>query len=159
VNNNDGRVRSTRIQELAEFWDGEVVATDTSRSQRALLAAGVRADFALVGLVSTFGTEVLIRAPKRAIQCPHPAAVRVFDGHHVLQQSEGGPSCPENVWPICPNCHRNAHDLYRAWDRAGGVPDLAELRGTPLNQRFIVKLATRRWEAKTGVILPCSALA
>lgn len=83
--------------------------------------------------------------------------MRVFDGHHVFQQSEGGPDCPENVWPICPNCHRNAHDLYRVWDRAGGVPLLGNLVGTPLNGVFVKKLAARRWRALKKEAEPCAA--
>jgi hypothetical protein len=144
---------ANRMADLAEAWGGHVIGPG---STRAAVALAVRSDAVMARLVDQYGAEVLLVVSRGAVRCPHRAAVRVFDGHHVLQKSEGGPDCIENVWLICPNCHRNSHDLYRVWDHNGGLPADDFLVGTPLNQRFVKGVARRRWDVKKGLMLPCA---
>lgn len=103
---------------------------------------------------AVFGeTEHLIgQAPHLGIRNPsrtdchggHCDQVRTFDGHHVVEQSEGGVTSPENLAIICPNTHRNAHDLYALYDEYNG----ALPRGLLDFSRIVRRMAKARWEAK-----------
>lgn len=64
------------------------------------------------------GGQLAVRNPSHT-DCHggHCDQVQTFDAHHVVEQSEGGESVAENYALICPNTHRNTHDLYRLYDK------------------------------------------
>lgn len=89
-----------------------------------------------------------IRHPSRT-DCHggHCDLVRTFDGHHVVEQSEGGATVPENLAIVCPNTHRNTHDLYAEYDEYNGVLPPGVRDGY---SRISRRMAKARWEAKTA---------
>ena len=65
--------------------------------------------------------------------------------HHILPQSWGGPSVPENMVWLCPNAHTATHRLIDDYVRAGGDP------GWDVRQHFspfVRGLALRAWEQR-----------
>lgn len=89
--------------------------------------------------------QLTLRNPPRT-DCHggHCDEVQTFDKHHVIEQSEGGATVPENLAVICPNTHRNTHDLYALYDEYNGLVPRG-LLGYP---RIARRMARARWHAK-----------
>ena len=73
----------------------------------------------------------------------HCHYVYIFDRHHIVHQAEGGKSEPDNLVTICPNEHRNQHQLDDAYDRYDGKVPQSLLRGFG---RGVRRRARLRWE-------------
>ena len=71
-------------------------------------------------------------------------AVQTFDRHHIVHQAEGGPTTKENLADICPNEHRNQHDLDDLYDKHKGKPPWSARRKFP---RTVQRRAEMRWAA------------
>lgn len=52
----------------------------------------------------------------------HAPAAYVPNHHHVLPQSWGGLSTPDNLVWLCPNSHTATHDLLNQYVHSGGTP-------------------------------------
>lgn len=76
-----------------------------------------------------------------------PSLVGEADGHHVIPQSWGGKSVPENMVICCPNAHRLVHALLNQYVHAKGTPPPEILRRY---SRFTRKLAKRAIDAVGG---------
>lgn len=81
----------------------------------------------------------------------HRPAPLELDRHHVVPLAMGGPDVPENIEWLCPNCHRNTHELLRLLIAGGrrSYSQVADLYDVPVS-RYAYGLAVRgfdEWKA------------
>jgi len=78
--------------------------------------------------------------------CPcamtHGPGAYVPARHHILPQSWGGPTEPDNLIYICPNSHTAVHQLLNAYVHAGGEPAWSVLQHY---NALVRDLAARAW--------------
>jgi hypothetical protein len=58
----------------------------------------------------------------------HCPAAYVPNHHHILPQSWGGPTVPENLVWLCPNSHTAVHDLLNLYIHHGGPPPEGDMQ-------------------------------
>jgi len=52
----------------------------------------------------------------------HSPDPQSLDSHHIWPLGMGGPDTADNLVTVCPNAHRNVHELLRAWVKWDGPP-------------------------------------
>lgn len=77
----------------------------------------------------------------------HSPAPLIFDLHHILPDSWGGPTNPTNLVTICPTCHHSAHILIDLYVKLMRAPTAAELKARFGRQpsKYIAWLAGQAW--------------
>ncbi len=70
-------------------------------------------------------------------KCPEAYSLKSFDFDHVLPESKGGPTSPENIAYACGGCNGHKHAKTGAIDPGSGVKtDLFNPRQDPWNAYF-----------------------
>ena len=83
----------------------------------------------------------------------HSPSAFVVNQHHVIPQSWGGPTVPENLVPLCPNTHTATHRLIDAYVAGNGDPGWrVKWRYTRLSRL----LAARAWAGRPAKPTPTS---
>lgn len=72
----------------------------------------------------------------------HSPASYVPNEHHILPQSWGGQTVPENLIFICPNTHTATHDLLNQYIHNQGRPSAEVLQHY---NKLAQELAARAW--------------
>jgi hypothetical protein len=75
----------------------------------------------------------------------HYPSAYVPTRHHIIPQSWGGPSVPENMATICPSTHTAVHRLIDEYVRHKGDPGWDVRKHFSSYQR---ELALRAWNAR-----------
>lgn len=65
--------------------------------------------------------------------------------HHILPQSWGGLTVPENLIWLCPNSHTSTHQLLNLYVHAHGEPPWDVVRHYPA---LVRRLAAQAWEQR-----------
>lgn len=88
-------------------------------------AAAWMGDGALAAEVGQPATVNVFTDPSASCPCvtDHNPNVVVFNRHHVVPLSWGGPDDDDNVLLLCPTGHYTVHHLLREARRAGVHPD------------------------------------
>jgi hypothetical protein len=96
--------------------------------------------------------------------CPctgrHSPSVYVPNAHHIVPDSWGGPTTPDNLAVICPSTHTAVHALLDLYVHLGRQPTRAEVMGK-LGRRpvpLVLDLAARAWAGRPAHPTPTSLL-
>ncbi len=70
-------------------------------------------------------------------KCPEAYSLKSFDFDHILPESKGGPTSPENIAHACGGCNGYKHAKTRAIDPESGLEaDLFNPRQDPWDAHF-----------------------
>lgn len=92
------------------------------------------------------------KCPCRATHRPIP---RRLNRHHVLPESWGGPTIPDNLIDICPTTHVNTHMLIDLYNKNHGEVPVTTLRTFSFLERRLAKWA---WELRPSEHPPITSL-
>ncbi len=89
----------------------------------------------------------MLRHHAGACRCvsEHRPAILQADGHHVWPRGMGGPDIEANIVDVCPNTHRNAHEILATFVAAG--VELPRVAGQPRYAYDLALLGFRRFRA------------
>lgn len=81
----------------------------------------------------------------------HSPSAYVPNTHHILPQSWGGLTVPENLIVICPNTHTATHDLLNQYVHHAGIPPWDVLEHYNATAQ---RLAAQAWAQRPSGKLP-----
>lgn len=76
--------------------------------------------------ISTVKTEIVKAFNERCFVCGFDCTP-ILAIHHIQHLSNGGDNQPDNLIPLCPNCHAIVHKIIREVDPLNGDIDIYSL--------------------------------